>query len=100
MVWALEGRGDLNVNLVHFGPGRGVGEHFNDEVDVVFVGVSGSGTVVVNGEEFALEPGKLVFVPKGCLRAIQSASGELAYLTVHRRRGPMRVGPLARPREQ
>jgi mannose-6-phosphate isomerase-like protein (cupin superfamily) len=85
---------------VHFASGRGVEEHGNDEVDVVLVGVSDTGTVVVNGEEFALEPGKLVFVPKGCLRAIRSASGELAYLTVHRRRGPMRVDPLARPRGQ
>jgi mannose-6-phosphate isomerase-like protein (cupin superfamily) len=100
VVWALEGSGDLNVNLVHFGFGRGVEEHGNDEVDVVLVGVSGSGTVVVNSEKFALEPGKLVFVPKGCLRVIRSASGEFAYLTVHRRRGPMRVDPLARPRGQ
>lgn len=98
MVWTLEGEGDLNANLVHFGPGRGVGEHVNDEVDVVFVGVSGSGTVVVEGEEFALGPGQLVFVPKGCLRATRSAAGEFAYLTVHRRRGPMRLAPRGEQR--
>ncbi len=91
VVWTLEGRGDLNANLVHFGPGRGVGEHVNDEVDVVFVGVSGSGSVVVDGEKFALGPGRMVFVPKGCLRATRSGSDEFAYLTVHQRRGPLRV---------
>jgi mannose-6-phosphate isomerase-like protein (cupin superfamily) len=93
VVWTQEGSEDLNANLVRFEAGEGVGIHVNDEVDVVFVGVSGSGTVMVNGESFALEPGRLVFVPKGCLRATQSASGEFAYLSVHRRRGPVRLAP-------
>ena len=93
VVWSQEGSEDLNANLVRFEAGEGVGVHANDEVDVVFVGVSGSGTVVVEGEKFALEPGRLVFVPKGCLRATRSDSGEFAYLTVHRRRGPMRLVP-------
>jgi hypothetical protein len=44
VVWSLEAGPDLNVNLVRFGAGGGVGEHVNDEVDVVFVGVSGSGS--------------------------------------------------------
>jgi mannose-6-phosphate isomerase-like protein (cupin superfamily) len=98
VVWTQEGSEDLNANLVRFEAGEGVGIHVNDEVDVVFVGVSGSGTVVVDGEKFALGPGRMVFVPKGCLRATRSGSGEFAYLTVHRRRGPMRVVPLAPPR--
>jgi hypothetical protein len=37
--------------------------------------------------------GGLVYVPKGCLRATRSASGEFAYLSVHRRRGPVRLTP-------
>jgi mannose-6-phosphate isomerase-like protein (cupin superfamily) len=90
-VWTQEGSEDLNVNLVRFEAGEGVGVHRNDEVDVVFVGVSGSGTVVVNGEAFPLELGHMVYVPKGNLRAIRSANGEFAYLTVHRRRGPVRL---------
>jgi mannose-6-phosphate isomerase-like protein (cupin superfamily)/hemerythrin-like domain-containing protein len=102
VLWTQEGSEDLNANLVRFEAGEGVGIHANDEVDVVFVGVSGSGTVVVDGEEFALGPGRLVFVPKGCLRATRSASGEFAYLTVHRRRGPVglaqRGGPSGRHR--
>ena len=98
VLWTQEGSEDLNANLVRFEVGEGVGIHTNNELDVVFVGISGSGTVVVDGEEFALGPGRLVFVPKGCLRATRSASGEFAYLTVHRRRGPTRVVPLAPPR--
>ena len=102
VVWTQEGSEGLNANLVRFEAGEGVGIHVNDEVDVVFVGISGTGTVVVNGETFALEPGRLVFVPKGYLRATRSASGEFAYLTVHRRRGPVRLarrgGMSGRPR--
>lgn len=88
----MEAGEDLNANLVRFGPGRGVGEHINDEVDVLVLGVSGSGAVIVDGEEHALESGRLVFVPRGSRRCIRSASEGLAYLTVHRRRGPPGIG--------
>jgi quercetin dioxygenase-like cupin family protein len=92
VVWTLEAGEDLNANLVRFGPGRGVGEHINDEVDVLVLGVSGSGIVIVDGEEHALESGRLVFVPRGSRRCIRSASEGFAYLTVHRRRGPPGIG--------
>ena len=98
VVWTQEGSEDLNANLVRFEAGEGVGIHVNEEVDVVFVGVSGLGTVVVDGEKFVLGPGRMVFVPKGCLRATRSAAGEFAYLTVHRGRGPMRLAPRGGPR--
>ena len=93
VLWTLKASEDLNfnANLVRFEAGEGVGVHANDEVDLVFVGVSGSGTVVVNGEEFSLGPGRLVFVPKGYLRATRSDYGEFAYLTAHRRRGPVQL---------
>jgi len=95
-VWTQESGEDLNANLVRFEAGEGVGVHRDDEVDVVFVGVSGSGMIVVNGEEFPLEPGRMVYVPKGNLRATRSANGEFAYLTVHRRRGPVRLASRGR----
>src|SRR5918998_6246483 len=58
VVWSLEAASDLNANLVRFGVGRGVGEHVNDELDVVFLGVSGAGEVKVDGREHALGAGK------------------------------------------
>ena len=94
VIWALEGRGDLNVNLVRFDAGGGVGEHVNEEVDVLFVGVAGSGFVRVDGEEHALSAGRLVFAPQGAGRSIGASSDGFAYLTVHRRRGPLRIGRL------
>jgi mannose-6-phosphate isomerase-like protein (cupin superfamily) len=76
----LEAGSDLNSNLVCFGAGRGVGEHVNDEVDVIFVNVSGSGFVEVEGWEYALNAEKLVFVPKGARRSSRSTAQGFAYL--------------------
>src|SRR5215212_10815350 len=57
VIWTLEGSSDLNANLVRFETGRGVGEHVNDEVDVLIVGVSGSGFVGVDGDEHPVSSG-------------------------------------------
>ena len=91
VIWVLEGSRDLNANLVRFDAGGGVGEHVNDEVDVLFVGVAGSGSVCVDGEDYGLGTGKLVFVAKGARRSTRASSDGFAYLTVHRRRGPLRI---------
>jgi quercetin dioxygenase-like cupin family protein len=92
VIWALKESTELNANLVRFGAGGGVGEHANDEVDVIFVGVSGSGTLTVDGEAHPLSAGTMVFVPHGARRSVLSASGDFAYLSVHRRRGPLQIG--------
>ena len=92
VVWALEGSKDLNANLVLFGAGGGVGEHVNDEVDVLIVGVSGSGSVRIEGEEHPVSNGVVVFVPRGARRYTRATSEGFAYLSVHRRRGPLRIG--------
>jgi quercetin dioxygenase-like cupin family protein len=46
----------------------------------------------VSGEEHPLGAGKLVFVPRGVRRSTSALSDGFAYLTVHRRRGPLRIG--------
>jgi quercetin dioxygenase-like cupin family protein len=92
VIWALEESGDLNANLVRFDPEGGVGEHVNWEVDVLFVGVAGSGWVRVEGEEHPLSAGMLVFAPRGARRSTAASSDGFAYLTIHRRPGPLRVG--------
>jgi quercetin dioxygenase-like cupin family protein len=92
VIWALDTSSDLNANLVRLGIGQGIEEHVNDEVEVIVLGVSGSGIVAVDREEHALSAGILVFMPKGARRSTVSASEDFAYLTVHRRRGPLRIG--------
>lgn len=91
-VWTLEGSEDLNANLVRFLSGGGVGDHVNEEVDVVMVGIEGFGTVVVGGGEHHISAGGMVFIPKGTHRSERSESGEFAYLSIHRSRGPLLLG--------
>ncbi len=92
VIWTLKASSDLNANLVRFGTGQGVEAHVNDEVDVLVMGISGSGFVEVDDEEQALGAGTLVFVPKGTRRSTRSATTDFAYLTVHGRRGPLTIG--------
>ena len=91
-LWILEGSEDLNANLIGFPVGEGVGEHVNGEVDVLVVGVSGEGCVSVDGRAHPLRAGVVVFVPKGTRRSTRSDSADFAYLSVHRRRSPLRIG--------
>ncbi len=92
VIWTLDASSDMNANLVRFGTGAGVGEHVNDEVEVIVVGVSGSGIVRVDREEHALSAGMLVFIPKGARRSTASTSEDFAYLTAHLRRRPLQIG--------
>jgi quercetin dioxygenase-like cupin family protein len=92
VIWTLDASSELNANLVRFDTGQGVEEHVNDEVEVIVLGVSGKGTVTVDQQEHALSAGMLVFIPKGARRSTVSTSEDFAYLTVHRRRGPLHIG--------
>jgi quercetin dioxygenase-like cupin family protein len=92
VMWTLDTSSELNANLVRFGTGQGIEEHVNDGVEVIVLGVSGSGIVAVDREEHALSAGILVFIPKGARRSTVSTSEDFAYLTVHRRRGPLQIG--------
>jgi quercetin dioxygenase-like cupin family protein len=93
-IWTLEQSAELNANLVRFSAGGGVDEHINEEVDVLFVGVRGSGVIEVDGHKHFLRAGTVALVPKGARRSTRSESGDFAYLSIHRRRGPLRIGGL------
>ena len=85
---------DLDLNLVRFADGGGVGAHVNREVDVVILALAGSGVVRVSGQVLRLTAGNAVVIPKNLERSIQSDDdGEFAYLTVHRRRARLMPGP-------
>ena len=91
-VWGLESD-DLNATLLVWPQGAGADEHVNPERDVLVVGIAGSGTVGLDGEEHALGSGTAVLVPKGSARRITAGPAGLRYLTVHRRRGGLPVAP-------
>ena len=97
MLWSLPDPGDLNVNLVRLGPGRKVAEHTNDDVDVVLVVLAGAGRLVVDDVDRHLAAAVVAQIPKGTTRAIHADGDGMAYLTVHRRRDPLGIGPVRRP---
>ncbi|MCO5222834.1 MAG: hypothetical protein M9947_14845 [Thermomicrobiales bacterium] len=84
--WTLT-EAELNANLLVFDAGQGIDTHVNHSVDVLVVGIAGSGSVTVDGVGYPLSAGRTLLVPKGCERSILAASDRFAYLTVHRARG-------------
>jgi quercetin dioxygenase-like cupin family protein len=91
------GESDLNVNLVRFTAGDGVAAHVNAEVEVLLVGIVGTGTIDVNGVSQSLGPGQALVIPRGARRAITAEAEVFAYLTCHRRRAGLWPTGLSRP---
>jgi len=91
--WTLEGPGELNVNLVHLDAGHAMGEHVNEAVDVVLVVLAGTGRLTIDGRSTALAPHVVAHVPRTSLRSVRAGEEGLDYLSIHRRRGPLDVGP-------
>jgi quercetin dioxygenase-like cupin family protein len=91
--WSLADPGDLNVNLVRLGPGRTMAEHTNYELDVVLVVLAGTGRLIVDDVDRHVAAAAVAQIPKGTTRAIHADADGIAYLTVHRRRDPLGIGP-------
>jgi mannose-6-phosphate isomerase-like protein (cupin superfamily) len=90
--WTLETPGDLNVNLVHLDAGHVVGEHVNDDLDVVIVVLAGRGRLTIDGHGTDLTGHVVTNVPRMSRRSVRAANDEgLDYLSIHRRRGPLGI---------
>ena len=101
VLWSLHDSEDLNVNLVHLGPGALIGNHVNRDVDVVLLALDGSGTVVVDGRTYVLKASTLAYVPRSSERKVQAGPEGLRYVSLHRGRGLLTVGrrnPRSSPR--
>ena len=85
---------DLNATLLAWPPGHEVPEHTNSELDVLLIVLEGAGTAKVDGREHALAAGSALLVETGRSRAIRAGPEGLRYLSVHRRRGPLRVAGM------
>lgn len=94
-LWGTESE-DVNATLLAWPAGKGTPEHVNDERDVVVVGISGSGTLVVDDVEHAVGAATVVVVGKGRRRRLTAGPSGLRYLTVHRRRGGLAIAPRER----
>lgn len=86
VVWSLPHGGDLDANLVRLGPGAAIGEHRNDEVDVLIYVQSGSGELAQGEEVQPLSGENLALIPRGSRRSIRAGNRGLTYLSIHRRR--------------
>lgn len=86
---------DLNATLLAWGAGQAAAEHVNAELDVLVVVLAGSATVTIDGAPHELAAPAALLVPRGTRRAIRAGAGGVRYLSVHRRRGPLQIAPLA-----
>lgn len=93
VAWHLPHDGDLDANLVRLGPGGAIGGHRNDEVDVLIVVRSGTAGLAVDGDRAGLGQGSIAMVPRGAVRAITAGPDGVEYLSIHRRRVGLTIGP-------
>ncbi|HEX6288441.1 MAG TPA: AraC family ligand binding domain-containing protein [Herpetosiphonaceae bacterium] len=83
--WSHESA-DLDLTLLSWPSPQQIAPHVNDEVDVLLIGVQGSGEVTVNAATYRLVPGMALLIPKGAQRSMRSTDDGWSYLSVHRRR--------------
>lgn len=85
---------DLNATLLEWPAGQGPAEHVNEERDVLYVALSGSAKLTVDGEPRELGAGEATIVDKGARRALVAGSEGVRYLTAHVRRGGLEIKRL------
>lgn len=94
-VWKLEGHDrELDANLIHLPAGGGIDDHAGADIDVLWVILSGSGTLRTEGEDVPLRAGGLVWLPPRSRRGVTAGPGGLGYLTVHRRRAALQIASV------
>jgi uncharacterized cupin superfamily protein len=92
-LWGMAS-GDRNATLLAWPPDHEIAEHTNNELDVLLVVLKGDGVAKVDGQEHALLCGSALLVEKGCSRMIRAGADGLRYLSIHKRRGPLRIAEV------
>jgi quercetin dioxygenase-like cupin family protein len=77
----LKVKPEYKVPLICMEPGQEIKPHQSGAG--VFYFVSGKGVMTVEGKEFEVGPGKMVFVEKGESRGIRAAGERLVAFAVH-----------------
>lgn len=96
-LWRLAESGrQLDANLVRLPPGASVGEHVENDLDVLLLVVDGGGEIEDGaGGRRTLAPKAVLWLPRTSRRSLRAGPEGLVYLTVHRRRPGMTVRGLA-----
>jgi quercetin dioxygenase-like cupin family protein len=84
---------DLNATLLEWPAGKGPPEHVNEERDVLYVVLTGSATLTVDGDAREFQAGEATIVDRGARRALVAGEG-VRYLTAHIRRGGLDIKRL------
>jgi hypothetical protein len=82
----------LDSNIIRIPSGDRIDAPSGADLDVLVLVLSGSGAAEIDSGELSLEPGALVWLPRGARRTIIASDGGLTYLTVHTRRPPLTIG--------
>ncbi len=90
-IWSLPHGGDLDANLVRLDPGADIGNHVNNDLDVMVLVQSGTGVLTVDEQTRRLGVDHLALIPKGSSRSIVAGDAGITYLSVHRRRSPLGI---------
>lgn len=77
----LRARQEYKVPLICMEPGQEIKPHQSGTG--VFYFVSGKGVMTVEGREFEVSPGKMVFVEKGESRGLRASGERLVAFAVH-----------------
>jgi quercetin dioxygenase-like cupin family protein len=93
-VWKLaETERDLDANLIVLPAGERIDAHDGPDLDVLVHVVAGSGRLETEAGRIDLSPGALAWLPRRSRRAFTAGPDGLRYLTVHRRRQALTLGP-------
>ncbi|MFJ3696871.1 hypothetical protein ACIPW9_22440 [Streptomyces sp. NPDC090052] len=93
-LWRLAEPGrQLDSNVIRLAPDAEVAGHVEPDLDVLVCVVGGGGLLETAGGRQELAPGAVVWLPHGVRRSLTAGPDGLCYLTVHRRRPGLTVGP-------
>jgi len=70
---------EMSVGVAHFTPGGHLNRHRHEPAEFYY-GLSGSGVVTVEGEQFDLRPGIAIYIPGNREHGIEAGSGGLSLL--------------------
>lgn len=93
-VWKLQQpHRDLDSNVIALPAAGRIERHAGPEVDVLIHVLAGTGTLHTAAEDLDLQPGGLIWMPKGARRGFTAGQSGLRYLTVHRKRQALNLQP-------
>jgi uncharacterized protein (DUF2249 family) len=95
-LWNLAvGQRQLDANVIHLQPGKGIDPHTGPDLDVLMLVVDGAGEVTTSAGTVPLSPGSLIWLPRRSHRGILAGPDGLSYLTVHPRRPGLSIASPA-----